>query len=217
MLKLFIAAVLLYSVPSNVFSQRNKAEVIPAKILLRFNVLGLADPFDQNLSFGYENRFQSHWSAGSDAAWVFNTLNFDHLKGVNGLIVRPFIRYYPRNPASFWEAELHYKYVAYKIEDWLGRVPVNNVAAYQEFTTFNLQKHAADIHLKWGSQSNLSRDQKLKIEFLTGLGVRFKWYKVRDGIYTTPRGIININNPSSDQTFITPVFLVNIRLVYVLK
>ena len=216
MVKFLIAAILLCNVPNKVFSQRNKAEILQPKILLRFNVLGLADPLDQNLSFGFEDHFHPNWSAGTDAAWVFNTNTVDHLKGVNGFVARPFIRYYPKMHNSFWEAELHYKYVSYKIEDWLGRIPVNNIPTYLEFTTFNLQKQAAGIHIKWGFQSNLSRNQKLKFEYVTGIGVRFKWNKVDDGIYTIRRGIININNLSTG-TYVSPVFLVNLRLVYALK
>jgi hypothetical protein len=212
MIKIFIGALLLYTAPCKIFAQKNNGE---PKNLLRFNILGLADLFDQNLSFGFEHGFNSNWSAGTDAGWIFNTNTLDHIRGANGIIARPFLRYYPKSHNSFWEVELHYKYVSYKIEDWLGRIPENNIPAYQEFTTFNLHKNAAGLHLKWGIQSNLSRNQKLKFEFVSGLGVRFKWYKVRDGIYTTGRGIININNISTTQTSISPVFPISLRLVYI--
>lgn len=216
MLKILIGALLLYIVPYNVFCQKNIGVLLQPKTSLRFNILGLADPIDENLSFGIEHRFRSKWSVGTDVGWVFNTTYIGNSKGVNGIIARPFLRYYPEHRNSFWEAELHYKYVSYKIEDWLGRIPINNVPTYQEFTTFNLQKYAAGIHVKWGFQSNLSRDKKFKFEFVSGLGIRFKWHKVLDGIYTTGRSIININN-ITPETYIGAVVPVTLRLIYVIK
>ncbi len=216
MIRILIGALLLYTVPYKVFGQKNNAEIFQPKLLLHFNILGLADPIDQNLSFGFEHRFHSNWSVGIDGGWIFRTSYINKSKGVTGVIVRPFIRYYPKRRNSFWEAELHYKYVSYKIEDWLGRMPVNNTPAYEEFTTFNLQKYAAGIHFKWGIQSNLSRNHRFKFEFVSGLGIRFKWHKVHDGIYTISRGIINFNNVST-KTYIGPVFPVTLRLMYSIK
>lgn len=216
MIRIFIGALLLYTAPYKVFGQKNNVEILQPKLLLRFNILNLVDPIDQNLCFGFEKRFHPNGSAGTDVGWIFRTSYINKSKGVTGVIVRPFLRYYPKRRKSFWEAELLYKYVSYKIEDWLGRMPVNNIPAYEEFTSFNLQKHVAGIHFKWGIQSNLSRNHRLKLEFVSGLGIRFKWNKVRDGIYTTSRGIINVNNVST-QTYIGPVIPVNLRLVYSIK
>lgn len=213
MIRIFIGAFVLFTAPYKVLSQKINGETLQPKTLLRFNILGLGDPLDQNLSFGLEQRFHSDWSTGTDAGWIFNSRYFDNTKRINGLIARPFIRYYPKKSISIWEAELHYKYVSYTIEDWLGRLPVNNIPAYEEFTTFKLNKHAAGIHFKWGIQSNLSSDKKLKFEFLSGLGMRYKWQKVRDGIYAQ-RGLGLI---STAENSVAPVFLMNMRLVYALK
>ncbi len=100
MIRILIAALFL-TAQLKLFSQEN-AEVLKPKFLLRFNVLGLADPLDQNLSFGFEHRFHPDWSAGTDAGWIFASQYVQHQKGVNGFIVRPFIRYYPdRNGTGF--------------------------------------------------------------------------------------------------------------------
>ncbi|MBA4141109.1 MAG: hypothetical protein H0X70_11555 [Segetibacter sp.] len=213
MIRIFIAAALCLTAQLKVFSQENTAEVLQPKLLLRFNILGLADPLDQNLSFGLEHRFHPNWSTGTDAGWIFASQYVQNHKGVNGFIVRPFIRYYPdTNGAGFFEAELHYKYVAYKIEDWLGREPVNNVPTYEEYTNFSFQKQVVGIHFKAGLQANISRDARFKFEFTGGLGVRYKWHKVRNGLYTRgQRGVIN-----TSQNYFTPALPLNLRLMYAL-
>jgi hypothetical protein len=212
MIRLFIAFFLI-SLSCKVFSQNKTSELQP-KLLLRFNPLGLGDPLDENLSFGIEHRLHPHWSTGTDAGWVFASVYARNSSRANGVIVRPFIRYYPNeNGIGFFEAELHYKYVAYNIEDWLGRNPVNNVPAYEEYTTFTLQKHVAGIHFKAGLLGNISRNERLKFEFTGGLGVRYKWQKVRDGIYTRAQGWAAVN--SLDR--VIPVVPVTIRLTCVLN
>jgi hypothetical protein len=211
MIRIFIAAMLLLNAPYKVLSQKDSGVILQPKTLLRFNVLGLTDITDENLSFGIEHRFNSKWSTGTDLGWVIGSLYLTNLQGVSGVIVRPFLRYYPKSTNIFWETELHYKYVSYKTEDWLGRMPDNNVPAYEEYTKFKLRKNAIGMHFKWGVQANISSNKKFKFEFVTGTGIRYKWHKVRDGFYT-PRGIIN-----TTQTYLGPVFLLNLRLVYALK
>jgi hypothetical protein len=212
MIRLLIAFLLL-NLSCKIFSQ-NKIAVLQPKLLLRFNALGLADPLDENLSFGIEHRFHPNWSTGTDAGWIFASHYMQNSSRANGFIVRPFIRYYPNeNGIGFFEVELHYKYVGYKTEDWLGRNPVNNVPAYEEYTTFELQKHIAGIHFKAGLLANISRNERLKFEFTGGLGVRYKWQKVRDGVYTRIQGWAAVNSMER----VIPVVPVTMRLTYVLK
>jgi hypothetical protein len=213
MIKIFLAALFLLVAPHKVYCQDSIYKTPVPKLSLRFNFLGLADPIDNHLSFGLEKHFHSNWSAGSDAGWVFHSAYARSIKETNGLLVRPFIRYYTSPGKNFWEAELHYKYVAYTIEDWIGRMPVNNVPSYEEFTRFKLNKHATGIHFKYGGQSNLSPDKKFKLEYTIGTGVRFKRHKVPGGIYNT-RGLFN---DASTETYIGPLLLMSFRFVYVLK
>ncbi|MBA3674521.1 MAG: DUF3575 domain-containing protein [Chitinophagaceae bacterium] len=208
----FIGAVLLLAAPYKLFCQKNNTAVDEPSLTLRFNFLGLTDPSDQNLSFGIEKRFHTNWSTGTDAGWIFSSY-IQTAKSVNGLIFRPFIRYYPRARSTFWEAELHYKYVNYKIEDWLGRDPVNNVPAFQEYTIFDFNKESVGIQFKWGVQANLSRDKRLKFEFTGGLGVRSRTHKVPGGIYT-PASLFNNFNTEKQLSAVVPI---NARLIYVLK
>lgn len=212
MLKVFIAVLLIAATPK-VYSQNNN-ELYQPKLLLRFNVLGLADPLDQNLSLGFEQRFHPNWSAGTDAAWIFASQYVQQAKGANGLIARPFIRCYPNeNGIGFFEMELHYKYVRYKLEDWLGREPVNGVATYEEYTTFNLHKHVLGVHFKAGLAATISRNEKLKFEFTGGLGLRHKWQSVTDGVYANLQ-TGTFNNTMSN---FSPALPVTMRLTYLIK
>lgn len=62
------------------------------------------------------------------------------------------------------EAEFHYKYVTYKITDWIGRDVTNGIPAYEEYTTFNFNKRAIGLHVKTGTSANLSRNKKLGLK-----------------------------------------------------
>ena len=154
----------------------------------RFNYTGLIDPFDQNLSFGGEYKLNEHWSTGIDLAWIFASLYLSESKHANGLIARPFIRYYPwGNKKGFFEAVVHYKYVSYRITDWVGQDVTNGVPAYEEYRAFHFNKNAFGLHLNAGTSANLSRDKRLKMEFYLGLGMRFKTQGADIGEYDRQR------------------------------
>ncbi|MGN6530814.1 MAG: hypothetical protein ACTHK0_03555 [Ginsengibacter sp.] len=110
------------------------AEVLPLQsgITARLNFTGLLDGYDQNISVGAENRFSEHWSTGSDVAYIFNSGYLSESHSSSGFILRPFVRYYPENGRyGFFEAGFHYKHVAYKITDWVGKDDVNGQPSYQ--------------------------------------------------------------------------------------
>ncbi len=161
----------------------------------RFNIMGLADVLDQNLSVGIEHKFRQQWSVGTDVAYIFNSFYFNEAKGTNGIIARPFIRYYfVPNKRPFIEAQLHYKLANYKLEDWVPRNVVNGVPAYEEFTRFTYRKQAAGIHFNFGSNDPLTRNKKLWIEYYGGVGFRYKWnqavgeeYEMAEGIFARHR------------------------------
>lgn len=185
------------------------------KIIGRFNFTGLLDGFDQNISIGIEYRFNTHWSTGSDAAYIFRSIYLSESKVASGIILRPFIRYYPRkNGSGFIEAEIHYKYVTYQLTDWIGRDATNGVPAYEEYTTFNYNKRAVGLNIKTGTDANLSRDKKLRLEIYIGLGVRYKKQGVDNGIYTRTRGSFG---GLYDPEYSTVVLPLGMRLVYDIK
>lgn len=185
------------------------------KLFVRFNFLGLADGFDQNFSSGIEYRFNPGWSTGGDIGWIFFSKYLSESKVSNGFILRPFIRYYPKKTGNgFLEVELHYKYVVYKIEDWVGRDPVNGVPSYQEFAMFDYDKNVFDIHCKGGTRVDITNNRRLKAEFIFAMGVRWKWQGARGIVYARNRGILrDIYNPK----FVGVVMPATIRLTYAIK
>jgi hypothetical protein len=215
MSKLYLSFIFLLSLSAPATSQVRKDDLFKRTTLVRFNVLGLADVLDNNLSGGLEYRFHPNWSAGTDAGWIFASRYLTTNQGASGVLVRPFLRYYPdKNGIGFFEAELHYKYVVYKMEDWLGQAAVNNVPAYQVYTRFNYRKHAPGIHLKGGLQTNLDRGGNLFFECTGGVGVRWKWQGVKEGLYSeNGGGITDIFN----KNYVGPVALFNMRLLYKIK
>ncbi len=215
MIKFLLAAVFFLAVSTQAFSQSNKDDVPQQKLLGRFNFLGIADVLDENFSVGIEHRFHPNWAIGTDVGWIFFSRYISQSKGANGVLARPFIRYYPRkNGGGFIEAELHYKYVSYKIEDWVGREPVNNIPTYQEYAAFHYKKNAAGIHIIGGFQADLGRDGKFKLELTAGIGVRWKWQGVKDAIYNRP---IGSGGNIYEANYFGPVVPMNVRLLYLLK
>ncbi len=184
-------------------------------ITLRFNPFGLADPYDENISFGAEHVFRPQWSAGSDVAYVFNSVYLEESKIVHGFIVRPFIRYYFRQGRrSFLEAEGHFKYAAYQITDWLGRDVVNGVPSYEEFASFNFIKKVYGINIKTGGNLKLSRDGRFRLEGYVGVGVRLKNQGVKNGLYNRQVDVIpNIYNPVTTTVSIP----LGVRFLYDIK
>lgn len=176
----------------SVKSQRNKfrnifvMEPFEKEVTVRFNFLGLLDPSDANISIGGEYLFQSHWSAGADAAYIFSGEYFRKSRHTRGMIFRPFIRYYPGNRNFFWQGELHYKSATYQILDWIDRDVVNGLPTYQEYTAFNYIKKVYDFHVIAGRRHNLSKNEKLKLESYFGLGYRWKDQGLDKGEYNPP-------------------------------
>lgn len=214
--KKYFATFFLLIVYLNGIGQSLKNYFPEKKIVIRFNFIGLLDPYDENISMGAEYRFNAHWSTGSDVAYIFNSIYLSESKKVNGFIFRPFIRYYPENhKKSFFEAEIHYKNVAYQITDWIGRDADNGVPAYEEYATFNYNKNVYGLHFKAGTQANLSRNKKLRLEVHLGLGIRYKKQGVNAGIYLRPRDLLFPDIYSPEYSII--VVPAGMRLLYDIK
>lgn len=170
------------------------------------------DGLDQNISVGGEYRFAEEWSAGSDLAYIFYSEYLVESKSSKGLILRPFIRYYPENERNgFFEAGLHYKHVSYKITDWVGKDVINGQPSYEEYETFHYIKNAYEFNLKAGTAANLSRNKKFRIEFYAGLGIRFKNQGADNGSYSRSRNLFSSIYRPRYSTVVVPI---GIRLVY---
>ncbi len=138
---------------------------------------------------GGEYRFSDHLSVGSDVAYVYNSIYLSQSKNVSGYLIRPFIRYYPnQNSAGFFEAQLHYKSVAYHITDWIDHEGANGMPAYQEYTAFSYNKNVYGINIIAGTKENLSRNKRLKLELHIGIGYRYKKQGADIGSYLRQRG-----------------------------
>jgi hypothetical protein len=155
---------------------QKKAPPIPLSKawFIRANPLGVIDLGDQNISTGTEYRFSKKWAVGIDLAYIFYSTMPD-MKRTNGYIIRPAVRrYLGKGLTTYLEAELHYKYVAYNLQGWVGYGVVNNVAAWEEYRSFNFIKRVAGIQFKIGIQEKLVKDW-LWIEPYIGIGARRKW------------------------------------------
>ena len=208
---------LLFSVPTlHSFSQEySEDEKQNQPLFLRFNILGLLDGFDNNLSFGIEKKFTRKVSFAFDAGWVFHSGYLSMSKKTSGIILRPSVRLYP-NPDrnGFMEVELHYKSVLYTLEDWVGRECTNDVPAYDEFTSFRYRKQAYGFHLRGGYKGAFDREKLFWIEFSGGLGLRWK----TQGLHREPESCYNRNGGLFELDAVEnqarPVFPITVRLLY---
>jgi hypothetical protein len=171
------------------YAQENEEKaVLPRDRFLRFNFLGLLDPFDNNLTVGMEQPLSNHFSVALDAGWIFYSNYFSNAKSSNGILLRPSIRWYPRvEGRGFLETELHYKMVSYRLEDWIGRDCDNEVPAFDEYTTFSYRKRSYGFNLRGGVKSALDREKKFWLEFSGGLGIRWR----NQGLHNEPNSCYN--------------------------
>ncbi|MDB5191691.1 MAG: hypothetical protein JWQ96_1254 [Segetibacter sp.] len=216
MIKKLLFAVLFFAIAKTSLSQSNEGH----GLLVRFNFLGLIDFLDNNLTTGFEYKLNNHWSTGTDVGYVFASNYFMEAKKVNGILVRPFLRLYPKGkPDFFIETELHYKQVTYEIEDWIGKLPDNGVSAYQEFTTFNYKKRAVGGHVRFGEQMNLSMNKLLKMEVTAGIGYRNKKEYTDEGLYQPSRSLLAAQSDTQETARRESLFVVpiNFRLCYAIK
>ncbi len=155
---------------------QKKQELFAKDKLIRVNFTSLIDPFETNFSVGYEKRFKDNFAYSIDMGYVFfNSFYQGRLEKTGGVILRPAIRYYSGESKRFYvEAEMHYKNVTNKVLDWIGRECVNNVSAYEEYTTFKIRKKVIGFNLKVGYQARLSNDNRFWLEPYVGLGIKYK-------------------------------------------
>ena len=121
-----------------------------------------------------------------DVGYVFFSQVYrDITEKTGGVIFRPAIRYYSGASKRFYvEAELHYKNVTNKVTDWLGKECVNNVSAYEQYTSFKLRKKVVGFNLKLGYQARLTKDNRFWLEPYVGIGIKHKKEFVVDEPYS---------------------------------
>jgi len=184
-------------------------------VVIRFNPFGTIDFLDNNFTPGVEYKLNKRWSVGLDAGYVFTSNYIPESKRAGGVLLRPFVRVYPNSSLGlFLQGELHYKRVRYSIEDFLGRAPVNGIPSYEEFTRFGYIKRVIGAQVRVGRQFYLTDDERLRLEFSIGLGVRFKKSYVKDGVYAI-NDFFGIRNVDANQGL--PAVPMAFHLTYQLK
>lgn len=207
---------LFLSVPVFIFGQESlEEEKVKRPLDLRFNLLGLLDVLDHNVSFGLESRRTGKVSVVMEMGWIFHSGYLAMSQKTNGLILRPAVRYYP-NPEKngFIEMELHYKSVLYSIDDWIGRECSDNIPSYDERTTFQFRKQAYGFHIRAGMKGALDVEKRFWVEFNSGLGLRWKkqgLHKEPGSCYNGGAGLFDLN-PSQNQA--RPVLPLTLRVIY---
>lgn len=185
---------------------------------LRSNPLGLADFLDHNINLGTEFRFHKKWSFSTDLAYIFYSRFYNQSKGASGYMVKPAIRYYAVNRARlFFEWDIFYKHVGYKMEDWIGKNCVNGVPTFDMNTLFVLQKKVVGTNIKIGKQFNISEDKRLKAEVYLGLGIRHRWSSIKND----PNACFRNGGLFGDEFINGPITLpglpAGIRFIYVVS
>lgn len=200
-------------------AQSSKSNTLkPYTQAVRFNVLGLVDPFDGNISFGGEYAFHPRLSVTTDLSFILYSTYLQNNKRALGYILKPAIRYYAsENRSAFLEAAIFYKGVGYKTEGWIDNEVVNGLPTYQEYKEFIFRKRVIGINLQAGFQRSISKDKLLLIEGYFGFGIRFKWQDIKDN----PNSRIQSDNiffdPLSDPYYVRPSIPTGLRLVYVIE
>ena len=187
---------------------------------IRFNFTGLADPIDNNISFGGEFPIHPQWSVITDLAYIEYSGYFSRIKRTSGYIIKPAIRYYPYSLKhnGFLEAVLFYKKAHYNLRDWLGKDCVNGVQSYEQYTDFSYNKHVTGFNLQMGIQTALSRNKQLQFEAYLGLGIRIRQQDVageENCCYNVERDFPDVNGSSG--SFVLSSFPLGMRIIYCIK
>ena len=203
-----------------------KAQSTPApagdryKASVRFNFAGLADPIDNNISFGGEMFFHPDWSLTTDLAYIEYSSYFSEVKHASGYIIKPAVRYYPSSlrHTGFLEAVLFYKKVNYCLHDWLGKDCVDDVPTYYHHQDFAYNKRVAGFNLQFGVQPALSRNNLLRLEAYLGLGIRIRQQDVAGGKNCCYNNELEFGDVNGHSGFsILSSLPIGVRLVYCIR
>lgn len=196
---------------------RRELRADTGKLYLRFNPLGVIDPFDGNITFGAEYRFNDTWSATLDAGAILYSAYFNHTKQAAGLLLRPGIRVYPTEYKDFFiDLQFHYKTVTYQIRDWLQKDVVASVATYEEYKVFKYKKKVVGGHIMAGYRDYFTRNRRFYIEAYAGVGIHYK----EESLYEEPNSRYDMGfriNNSDNGKYVLPALPVGVRIVYLLR
>lgn len=196
---------------------RRELKADTGRVYLRVSPLGLIDPFDGNVTFGGEYRFNDTWSATLDAGAILYSAYFSNTKRATGLLLRPGIRLYPTEYKDFFiDLQFHYKTVTYHIRDWLQKDVVANVASYEEYKVFKYKKKVIGGHAMVGFRDYFTRNRRFFIEYYAGIGIHYK----DESVYGEPNSQYDMGfriNNTANGKFTVPALPAGVRIVYRLK
>ena len=195
-----------------------RADVDTGKLYLRMNPAGLIDMYDMNINIGSEYRINHNWSATMDAGYIYFSQYAGRVKHASGILLRPGIRKYAGKRKDFFlELQLHYKEVSYRVEDWLEKSLVNDVATYEEYKTFRYHKQVFGAHFTIGAREYLSRNHRWFFEVYAGVGLHYKKEGMRNETnsrYDPPNLLLIANGSSETVKRFSPAVPGGIRLVF---
>lgn len=195
-----------------------RADVDTGKLYFRMNPAGLIDFFDMNFTIGGEYRINHTWSATMDAGYIFFSQYAGRVKSASGILLRPGIRKYAGKRKDFFlDLQFQYKVVNYRVEDWLEKNVVNDVATYEEYKNFRYYKRVFGGHFMIGGREYLSKNRRWFFEVYAGIGLHFKKEGMPDETnsrYEERNTIRVFSNTSGVTNRISPAFPAGIRLVF---
>lgn len=165
--------------------KRNLKPRIVYKKSISFSPFALV-AVDGTMSIGGEYRVKENKALLLDAGYIFYSYYLANNEKASGFTFRPAFRYYyGKRIQSYWQAQLLYKQVMYRQNDWLGKDCVNEVPSYYQFQKFKYRKQVAGLNVMAGEVMRLS--DRFFLDVYAGLGIRMKLHKVIDVDYSCYR------------------------------
>jgi hypothetical protein len=158
-----------------------------------------------------------------DAGVIFYSHYIARCDRATGILFRPGIRKYTgKSKDYFFDLQFHYKEVMYRVNDWIERGVVNEASAYAQLTTFRFRKQVYGVHLIGGGREFLTKDHRLFVEVVAGLGIHFKItgpYHEDNSRFEDPFALVvnRKNNLKTTAKTVVPALPMTFRLVYNLK
>ncbi|MBY0479408.1 MAG: hypothetical protein K2Q24_17305 [Chitinophagaceae bacterium] len=222
-MKLFFLACCISICVQEATAQDHEKKKSDYKLALRISPLGLVDPVETNFSAGVERKLSPKFSVGGDAAVYIARDVLTDRQPMSGFHLRPTVRWYSgKRLKGFTELVLMYKHTVRKQNDWLGMDCVNEVPAYEKFTTFKQIRDVFDLSFRAGVQEQLFNSEKWKFEFYMGLGLRQKFHRIKYSEKNTCAAnefadFFPVFDQSSTGSFTSISIPFGIRLVYQIK
>lgn len=172
---------------------QNKLQTNDYKQQLRINPLGVLNPFETNLSVGYDVRVKKILSVGGDVGVYLARDAFS--RPLNGFFIRPALRLYSNSkPNMYSEIVVMYKHTVRKENGWLGMDCVNGVPSYEKFDQYKNVKDVFDISFRFGFRERWFHSKNWFFECYMGLGVRQKILTIK---YEEKKSCITADNFNS--------------------